>query len=59
MKFLAFLGQMVLENYDQDVTFDKEDTLEMVLNTFKNKKILTLHSEEATLEDNQKLLRIK
>lgn len=39
------------EIYDQEVTLDKEDTLEMVLNTFKNEKILTLHSEEATLED--------
>lgn len=39
------------EIYDQEVTLDKEDTLEKVLNTFKNEKILTLHSEEATLED--------
>lgn len=39
------------EIYEKDIVLDKDDTLEKILTTFKQDKVITVHSEEATLED--------
>jgi len=39
------------EIYEKNIVLDKDDTLENILSTFKQDKVITVHSEEATLED--------
>ncbi|MBC7195203.1 MAG: ABC transporter ATP-binding protein [Caldisericia bacterium] len=39
------------EIYEKDIVLDKDDTLENILSTFKQDRVITAHSEEATLED--------
>lgn len=39
------------EIFEKEIILDKDESLEEILMTFKNEKVITVHSEEATLED--------
>jgi ABC-2 type transport system ATP-binding protein len=36
---------------EKEITMDADDTIDKVHSTFKNQEVITIHSEEATLED--------
>lgn len=36
---------------EKEILLDKDESLDEILKTFKNEKVITVHSEEATLED--------
>lgn len=39
------------EIFEKEIVLDKDESLDEILKTFKNEKVITVHSEEATLED--------
>lgn len=39
------------EIFEKEIILDKDESIDEILKTFKNEKVITVHSEEATLED--------